>query len=68
MPSYPPPPCTAREMGVTGNPQCHCPNPMAPMFCLEGHLTECHAGMSCAEAHCSHYERACDEEPQEEGP
>jgi hypothetical protein len=68
MPNYPPPPCMARELGVKGNPQCHCPHPMAAMFCMEGHMLECHAGMSCVEAQCSHYKRACDDEPPEEGP
>lgn len=57
MPDYPPPPCTAAQMGVAGNPKCHCPHPMAAMFCMEGHMTECHSGMSCEEARCSHYER-----------
>jgi hypothetical protein len=28
---------------------------MACMFCPEGHMTECHAGMSCEEADCDHY-------------
>jgi hypothetical protein len=38
------------------NPDCHCHHPMQAHFCMEGHMTECHAGMSCEEARCSHYE------------
>lgn len=57
MADYPPPPCIAASMGVAGNPQCHCHHPMAAMWCLEGHMTECHAGMTCEAAQCSHYER-----------
>ena len=40
------------------NQSCHCTsNPMQAIFCMEGHMTECHAGMSCEEAQCSHYLR-----------
>ncbi len=39
------------------NPKCHCLHPMAAHFCMEGHMTECHAGMTCEEAECSHYSR-----------
>jgi len=39
------------------NLQCRCLNEMQAFFCGEGHLTECHAGMSCEDAECSHYER-----------
>ena len=38
------------------NPNCHCVNPMQAFFCMEGHMTECHAGMRCSTAECSHYE------------
>lgn len=31
--------------------------PMACMFCMEGHMLECHYGMTCDEAECSHYQR-----------
>jgi hypothetical protein len=41
------------------NPKCHCANsPMQAMFCMEGHMTECHAGMTCEQAQCSHYQRS----------
>ena len=39
------------------NPDCHCVKEMQAFFCMEGHMTECHVGMSCEEAECSHYER-----------
>jgi hypothetical protein len=54
---YPPHPHVATEMGVEGNPNCHCSTPMVAMFCMEGHPTECHAGMDCATAQCSHWWR-----------
>lgn len=38
------------------HPGCHCNNPGESMMCLEGHLLECHAGQSCDEAHCSHFQ------------
>ena len=37
------------------NPKCHCLHPMQAHFCMEGHMTECHAGMSCSQAECMHY-------------
>ena len=37
------------------NPKCHCLSPMQAHFCMEGHMTECRAGMDCEEAECSHY-------------
>lgn len=45
------------------NPNCcyHQNNPMAPMFCIEGHLTECHQGMDCEEARCEHYKTQIEE-------
>lgn len=45
------------------NLKCRCENPMQAFFCMEGHMTECHVGMSCEEAECSHYES---DEPFEE--
>lgn len=37
------------------NLNCLCyPNMMQTMFCMQGHLTECHVGMNCSEAKCSH--------------
>ena len=38
-------------------PACHCPKEMEAFFCMEGHMTECHAGKTCEEAECSHYEK-----------
>ncbi len=47
MPNYPEP---------SENPLCQCwPNMMAAMFCPHGHMTECHAGLTCEEAECSHW-------------
>ena len=66
MPTYPPPPCMAAQMGVPGNPECQCPTPMAAMFCMSGHMTECHAGQGCAEARCSHLSRYSDGEDDSE--
>lgn len=37
------------------NPDCHCLHPMQAHFCMEGHMTECHAGMTCEQAQCSHW-------------
>lgn len=37
------------------NMDCHCHHPLQAHFCMEGHMTECHVGMSCAQAKCSHY-------------
>lgn len=39
------------------DPVCNCWEENQAFWCMEGHLTECHAGMSCEEALCSHYER-----------
>jgi hypothetical protein len=55
--TYPPPLFMAEELQTPGNPDCHCTNPMQAMMCMEGHLTECHAGMDCATARCSHLAR-----------
>ena len=43
-------------------PACHCPKEMEAFFCMEGHMTECHAGKTCEEAECSHYESQMDNE------
>lgn len=32
-------------------------SPMACMFCLYAHITECHYPLDCEEACCSHYQR-----------
>jgi hypothetical protein len=37
------------------NQDCYCSAEMQAFFCDEGHLTECHAGMTCEEAECSHF-------------
>lgn len=42
------------------DPECHCENEMQAFFCAMGHLTECHAGMTCEDAECSHYRRGDD--------
>jgi len=49
------------------NMSCRCFTDMQAFFCMEGHLTECHVGMSCSEAECSHYEREMDAEREEQG-
>lgn len=46
--SYPPP---------AENPNCRCPNLLAAMFCMTGHMTECHYPMTCASAQCAHLPR-----------
>ena len=39
-------------------PQCQCwPNLMKAFFCPHGHVTECHVGLDCGEAECSHLGR-----------
>ena len=48
------------------NMTCQCPNEMFAFWCREGHLTECHVGMSCGEAECSHYESAIESESFDE--
>jgi hypothetical protein len=30
-------------------------SPLACAMCLEGHLLECHAGMTCRQAQCNHF-------------
>lgn len=48
-PNYPPP---------NNNPACQCRgNPMRQMFCMSGHMTECHYPYDCATAGCSHLAR-----------
>ena len=39
------------------NPACACENGMQAFWCSTGHMTECHAGMDCRQADCSHLER-----------
>jgi len=50
-----------RPMGMDLISSGKCPlnaqNAMACMFCLYGHMTDCHYPMTCEEAHCSHLER-----------
>ena len=39
------------------NPNCQCRKEgRNPMFCMTGHLLECHYPQSCEEANCSHYQ------------
>jgi hypothetical protein len=43
---YPPP---------DGQPACQCVgNPMKAFFCPTGHMMECHVGLDCERARCSH--------------
>jgi hypothetical protein len=58
MPTYPPPPRIAAQLGLPGNPACTCPTPLASLLCPFGHLTECHQGQSCEAAQCFHWHRA----------
>ena len=44
------------------NPECRCFNTMVAMFCMTGHMLECHYPYDCEEAQCSHYLR--DAEPE----
>lgn len=39
------------------NLKCHCEHELQAFFCGEGHMLECHVGMTCEEAECSHLER-----------
>lgn len=57
MPTYPPHPHIAAQMGEKGNPECRCPNAMAAVFCMTGHMMECHYPLTCEQARCSHWER-----------
>lgn len=43
------------------NPDCHCVHPMASHLCMEGHMLQCHAGMTCQQAGCSHYNGSLEE-------
>lgn len=36
------------------NPECTCTTAIQAFMCPEGHLSECHKGMNCSEAECSH--------------
>jgi len=58
--NYPPHPEVAKQLGVPGNDQCVCPNPMAAMACPFGHMLECHYPKDCREALCSHFMNSCD--------
>ncbi len=55
---------------LRGNPDCHCYTAMQAMYCPEGHMLECHAGMDCQEAECEHYlrETEADTFDDEDGP
>lgn len=39
------------------NMQCTCTTPLQALICGEGHVDECHKGMSCEIAQCHHYTR-----------
>lgn len=43
------------------NPKCVC-SPMQAMFCVYGHMLECHFPLTCDQAHCSHLARYRDGE------
>lgn len=43
------------------NPNCLCENGMQQFFCQTGHLTECHSGMNCDAASCSHLSKYCND-------
>lgn len=45
------------------NMNCHCTTEREAFFCMEGHLTECHAGMLCEDAFCDHYRRQAASDP-----
>jgi hypothetical protein len=57
MPTYPPPPFTAALTGDVSNPDCRCTHSGAALFCMTGHITECHYPLSCDDAQCNHWER-----------
>ena len=45
------------------NPNCQCRKDQKnPMYCMTGHLTECHYPLECEEANCSHYKSEVDED------
>lgn len=48
----------AREGLGPPNKDCKCPTPQASMFCMTGHMLECHYPLSCREAQCSHFAAA----------
>jgi len=47
---------------LVANPDCICSNPMAAMFCLTGHMLECHYPWRCSEVECSHYQAQQEQE------
>ncbi len=40
------------------NPECQCVNPLQAHLCMAGHMLECHAGMTCEQAQCGHWQLA----------
>lgn len=54
------------KMGSTKTMRGDCPmgafNPMACMFCIFGHMTECHYPHTCEDAECSHYRQEIEAE------
>ena len=48
------------------SPQCRCRDrgPMASMFCMTGHMTECHHPLDCRQAGCNHLQRYEEETDQ----
>ena len=43
------------DLIAQGTAPCRAISPIACTFCTEGHMTECHSGMTCEEAECDHY-------------
>lgn len=37
------------------NPDCECPRIIQAMYCLTGHILECHFPIPCSEADCDYY-------------
>lgn len=38
-------------------PGCRCTSALQAFFCSTGHMTECHVGLDCRAANCSHLDR-----------
>lgn len=60
----------ARPRGVDLVAAGKCPyganSPVACMFCQEGHILDCHAGMTCEQARCSHHLQEAEDARQED--
>lgn len=49
------------------NPDCRCLAPMQRMFCMTGHILDCHYPLTCSEAECSHWRVVMEYDDPEEG-